>query len=222
VKISLANQLMCAALSLALGAAAGLLYDVLHEMRTMFRSVLISALMDILFWMVCIAAVFMLAMTAGQGELRIYMVAGIAGGGAIYLSTVSRAVRTILRRVTRAVKRAIAAPAAYAARQTKKSAKIAKNIFQLKKNYCTMKLSISRQDARDKRRAKDGGENDLKEKKIRLHTQAVRGGFRGIRGEHAGLAADGHRPRAGSDRGAQDGDRGTGADQRRTKTIVGN
>ena len=65
-----------------LGALLGLVYD---GMRTLRRSIRLGALafmLDVLFWLGAVSALFALTLLRDSGEVRIYhMLAFLAGGG---------------------------------------------------------------------------------------------------------------------------------------------
>ena len=74
----------------ALGAAAGLVYDLLRILRVRLPVPLIGGLLDLLFWLVVTVALFVYTTVAGRGEVRGYLLAGVLIGGALYFWALSR------------------------------------------------------------------------------------------------------------------------------------
>ena len=73
-----------------LGAAAGSLYDVFRVLRVTFKhpNVLIQ-LEDLLYWVMVTFGVFYFALNVNNGDVRVFMIVGIALGVVIYFLTVS-------------------------------------------------------------------------------------------------------------------------------------
>ena len=76
--------------AVGLGAAAGLIYDLLRILRVRLPLPLIGGLMDLLFWLVVTAAIFVYSTVAGRGQVRGYLLAGILAGGGLYFWALSR------------------------------------------------------------------------------------------------------------------------------------
>ena len=77
-----------------LGAVLGLLYDLLRSFRQAVRGRGVS-LFDGLYSLFAFAAVFYFTMTFGEGELRLYMLAGIFGGLVLFFSLLSAPLRPV-------------------------------------------------------------------------------------------------------------------------------
>ena len=75
--ISVAVQLRELLLSVAVGAALGLFYDLLRPLR---RGKLLTALTDLLFCACNLLTLLAFALYVGRGRLRIFAVIGIVGG----------------------------------------------------------------------------------------------------------------------------------------------
>jgi len=73
MEISVSYQLLQAASSLALGAAAGFLYDIFRVVRRRARSAVVTTITDILFWLITGAALFLMGLSIGQGRQRLFM-----------------------------------------------------------------------------------------------------------------------------------------------------
>lgn len=90
MEIPVSDQIIQAGISLILGMALGFIYDFLRVIRTRLGVKIITLLMDALFWLIAGSGVFLLSMTAGGGELRIFMTLFVFGGGVLYFLTLSR------------------------------------------------------------------------------------------------------------------------------------
>ncbi len=76
--------------SVLLGAAMGLAYDILRAVRWHYRLGLAgTALCDALFWLLALAAFFRFGVALAAGQNRYYVLAGMAVGAGIYMSSVS-------------------------------------------------------------------------------------------------------------------------------------
>ena len=87
--IGLSDQAMQAAASLALGLAAGVIYDLLRVLRRRVPGWM-AFVTDALFWLTCGIGLFTLGMWAGGGRQRLFMTALAALGGAVYFAVFSR------------------------------------------------------------------------------------------------------------------------------------
>ena len=76
--------------AVGLGAAVGLVYDLLRILRVRLPLPLLGGLLDLSFWLGVTAALFLYTAAAGRGEVRVYLLAGVALGGACYFRAVSR------------------------------------------------------------------------------------------------------------------------------------
>ncbi|MCL2084986.1 MAG: spore cortex biosynthesis protein YabQ [Oscillospiraceae bacterium] len=93
----------------------GAVYDALAVLARKLRFAFIRVLFDILFWIAVLAALAWYAFAVGGGELRIYALAGVFLGGALYFTALSRASRRLLEAAFGAMfwlLRVCAAPAA--------------------------------------------------------------------------------------------------------------
>ena len=77
MKLSLLGQLAQLMLGLGLGAALGLAFDVLRVPRRHVRSTVLRTLLDGVFCLLTLGAVFLLGMTAGDGQVRLFLFAAI-------------------------------------------------------------------------------------------------------------------------------------------------
>jgi hypothetical protein len=90
MEISISHQLIQAASSLFLGAAAGFLYDFFRVVRHRTRSKTVTAVTDFLFWVITGIALFLLGLSLGAGRQRIFMNIIAILGGILYFCTLSR------------------------------------------------------------------------------------------------------------------------------------
>ena len=90
MEISVSAQAALLAGALLLGAAVGLLYDFFRILRVRIPLKLLGALLDLVFWLAVTAALFVYAVAAGDGAVRIYLVLGVLGGATVYFLLLSR------------------------------------------------------------------------------------------------------------------------------------
>lgn len=84
--------------SILLGAALGLFYDILRAFRVYFSAGrLTTALYDLVFWLVLLAAFFEFNLVFAMGQSRWYVLAGACGGAGIYFFLFSGLVQGVLR-----------------------------------------------------------------------------------------------------------------------------
>lgn len=87
--ISVTDQAMAFLGALALGGGLGVLYDLFRLSRVRLGLRVLGALLDLSYWVVAVLALFGYCLAAGNGDVRIYLVVGIALGGGLYFLTVS-------------------------------------------------------------------------------------------------------------------------------------
>lgn len=80
--VSMAAQVLFFTGALGLGVAVGVLYDIFRILRVRLRLPLLGGILDLLFWLVVTAALFLYTVTAGSGEVRGYLVLAVLGGAA--------------------------------------------------------------------------------------------------------------------------------------------
>jgi len=132
-------QLLVFGQSILLGLAAGLLYDLLRPLR--LRVPPLAGFLDSLYCLTAAAAVFLFTLRQAQGQLRFYVLLGIAGGGALFFGIFSVPLRPVwdfwadaaadlLRLVTIPCREMLAV--------CKKMWKAEKNLFYFCKKYYTI------------------------------------------------------------------------------------
>jgi hypothetical protein len=115
-----------------LGGVVGLVYDGLRVVRFRRKSKLAGFFLDVFFWLAVICALFCYAVWAGNGLVRVYMMAGMLGGGVVYFHTLSPfSLRFFffLADLLGKGRHLAAAPFRFAGRIAKKIWKISKNLF---------------------------------------------------------------------------------------------
>ena len=88
--IPISHQLIQAASSLILGAAAGFIYDLFRVVRRRSRSKAVTAATDFLFWLITGLAIFLLGLSLGGGRQRVFMNIMAVLGAIVYFVTLSR------------------------------------------------------------------------------------------------------------------------------------
>ena len=91
----ISEQLALFLRAVALGTALGLLYDLFRTLRTLGGK-LWGGLLDALFCLTATASLFFFIM-AGDGEMRIFVVLGTAGGMFLFLSLAGPLLRPVWR-----------------------------------------------------------------------------------------------------------------------------
>lgn len=84
------QQLYAFGMTMVAGMAVGLMFDGYRYVRRGIRMRgSVSWLLDILFWLVATPLVFALLLVANWGELRFYVLVGLAAGGSFYFGLLS-------------------------------------------------------------------------------------------------------------------------------------
>ena len=104
--VSVAAQARALLGALALGLAAGVLYDLFRVVRVRVRLAFLGPALDLLFWLCCTVAFFL--WSAGSGGLvRIYTVILCLAGGWFYFSLVSPRLLPLYYRLATLLARAV-------------------------------------------------------------------------------------------------------------------
>lgn len=92
--------------SILLGAGIGAVYDLLRAPRRVFGfGWAATAVCDALFWLVLLAALFEFNLLFAAGQSRYFVLAGAAGGAALYFRLLSGVVLAVLEGVLRGIVR---------------------------------------------------------------------------------------------------------------------
>lgn len=103
---TLAWQLRAMLASLAAGMLMGLVFDISTFCRRLMGSGrLATACADLSFWLFSAAMTFAMLMQANRGEVRLFVIAGIAGGFWIYSMTIRHGVFPVLLWCEAAIRR---------------------------------------------------------------------------------------------------------------------
>ena len=146
----------------ARGAAGGLVYDVLRAARLLDRrDRLLTHLLDALFAALLGAGVLWLALVVGEGELRLYMITGMALGAVIWFALPSRLLRPVWdfwAAALVAVCRLLWLPFAFLWKNMKKLINSVKKGFSFLRGCATIRVAAWRKShARTKPRQEGGG-----------------------------------------------------------------
>ena len=91
MEVSVTGQALSFFGAAVLGGALGFLYDFFRLLRKRFLTRMGLAL-DLLYWPLTVAAFFFYAVAAGNGDIRLYLLAGVVLGGCLYFLLLSSAV----------------------------------------------------------------------------------------------------------------------------------
>ncbi|SHH00747.1 spore cortex biosynthesis protein YabQ [Desulforamulus hydrothermalis] len=96
--VPLMEQFYYFALTIAIGMVAGFCYDLYRVTRgTLKLRRFGTALGDLLFWLVLTGVVFVLLLLGNWGEVRLYVLLGLALGASVYLNLFSRRTVSVIR-----------------------------------------------------------------------------------------------------------------------------
>lgn len=96
--VPLLDQFYYFAFTVLIGVVAGFCYDLYKVTRGTLRLRKIgTALGDILFWIMLTGVVFTLLLVGNGGEVRLYVLIGLALGAVIYLNILSRSATSLLQ-----------------------------------------------------------------------------------------------------------------------------
>ncbi|MCI9223577.1 MAG: hypothetical protein HFF22_09475 [Oscillospiraceae bacterium] len=131
--VDIAGQAVVFGQGFLLGAALGLLYDGMRTLRRSIRLAALAFVLDLLFWLAAVAALFALTLLRDSGEVHLYHMLAFLLGGGLYFVTLSRLVLPVLlwlAGIVRAVWSFLTAPARAAGRAGKNFLKNRKKHFQ--------------------------------------------------------------------------------------------
>ena len=107
---SIAEQTYAFVMTILAGGVMGLLFDSYRVVRALFApKQLAAAMTDLLYWIVVTPIVFAMLLAGNWGELRFYVLLGLAIGLVLYFQTLSAAVVWAFTGVLRAAGRAVGA-----------------------------------------------------------------------------------------------------------------
>ena len=132
------EQLVLFLRSIALGAVLGLFYDLLSALRSLGGR-LWGGILDAVFCLTAACSVFLFVM-AGDGELRIFIALGIAGGAVLFWCLLGG----LLRPVWRFWLGLILYPVRLVKKILKKCGRKGKKVFSFLRNWFTIKFTTLR------------------------------------------------------------------------------
>jgi len=132
----LSEQLLTFLRAILLGGALGLVYDLLRVFRRLGGR-LWGGVLDALFCVLAVSSLFFFAM-AGDGELRIFVVMGAAGGAVLFFCLLSQ----VLRPLWDFWMNVFLAPVHAAGRVLKKTGRRGKKAFSFWRNWITIRLTL--------------------------------------------------------------------------------
>lgn len=104
--MSTANQAYVFLATVYTGMIVGFIYDFNRVIRRIFKPrPWVVGIMDLLFWLIVAAIVFMALLYANDGEVRFYNFIGLAMGWSLYLLTISSWVIKALSLAYRAIEK---------------------------------------------------------------------------------------------------------------------
>ena len=203
-----------------LGTALGLVYDLFRILRRRVRLPLLGSALDLLFWALVTAGLFLYAIAAGGGQLRIYMVLALFLGAVVYFLALSRPALFLAGLVADGIAflwKLCTFPLVLLEHVSKKIEKVAKKHFHYGRRWYNIRL-IPEEMEDLTRRAAGGGEGARRDQNKKGRT-AHKGGGSGS----AHLHGDGPAEPPGPDPGgagpaghAEPAGGGADPDQRRT------
>ncbi len=99
IPMTLADQLNAFLLTMIIGLVSGLTYDLYRVLRELLRLRKTGTFVgDLLFWMFLLVLVFALLLVGNNGEVRFYVLLGLALGAAIHLVFFSSSARRLIYR----------------------------------------------------------------------------------------------------------------------------
>ncbi len=132
----LSEQLLMFLRSILLGSTLGLVYDLLRALRRLGGK-LWGGVLDALFCLLAVSSLFFFAM-AGDGELRIFVVAGALGGAVLFFCLFSQ----FLRPLWDFWLNIFLSPVRLAGHLVKKSGRKGKKTFSFWKNWLTIRITL--------------------------------------------------------------------------------
>ena len=109
MSISVSGQTMEFLYSALLGVGLGVLYDLFRVLRSYIKGgkKVVTAVSDVLFWIIAICALIGFVLTVSGGAMRWYVLVGVFCGSFVYLCTIStlffKSIRIIIRVLIRSL-----------------------------------------------------------------------------------------------------------------------
>ena len=157
--VDVATQLTSLIQALLLGVSAGVLYDLLRILRVRVRVPLLVHGLDLMFWLVVTAGIFLWSNSAWGGVVRWYGIAFLLLGGVVYFLVASRIILFIgyrLADLTTILWKVATLPLTVTRIILKKIQNFLKNLFQFKVKWYKINHITEEMDAVVRRRATAG------------------------------------------------------------------
>ena len=177
----ISQQMLVFGQSILLGAAAGVLYDLLRPFRV--RRPRFTGLLDTIYCLSVGTAAFLFLLRRGQGELRGFMVLGAAGGAVVFFCTLSQPLRPVWNfwaDTLGELVRLLSVPLRWMKKICTKFARHTKNLFYFERKCYTIRKNPSQRGG--------GRGEEGPHKKKRQNRAADQTGHSSASGSH-GLAA---------------------------------
>lgn len=143
MEIYIGQQLLDLGAAMLLGIVCGMMYDLLRPVRLRRRyNKPLTHVVDIVFVLIVLLAVFLFALRIGQGEFRLFMLCGFLAGGVLYFLLLSPLLRPLWDFWAQAAACFLSLlwkPIALLGRTTKKIGTAAKKYFHFLRKYATIK-----------------------------------------------------------------------------------
>lgn len=211
MELPVTYQLIQAAASIVLGTAAGFLYDVFRVVRRRLRWAPVTWTLDLLFWVIMAAGLFLLGVSFGEGKHRIFMTVLAFLGGTLYFVTVSQYMVKLCSYAADVVAfllRCIYKPIGICWAVLKKITRNAKNFFIYIGKCYTIKHNKKRRTRREERGGNNKEDDAGEVKAGRYNYEAGRVGAGDIRvGNAAGTAGKNRRRKGRTGRASGAGGR---------------
>lgn len=105
---SLESQIFAFGVTVLMGLTVGILFDFYRVTKGAARPGKIASYAgDILFWVISTIVVFFMLLVGNWGEIRLYVIIGVATGAAVYIKVLSRFVTGFLRKVLDFIRKAM-------------------------------------------------------------------------------------------------------------------
>lgn len=145
MEIPVAEQAAAFAGAILLGFAVGVLYDILRLFRLRLPIPFLGPVLDLLFWVAVVAALFLYAASATGGRMRIYVLLSVFGGAVVYFVTLSAWVMSLGNLIADGaafLARLVKLPVLFLQACAKKIEKNLKNLFLYRRKWSKIEATF--------------------------------------------------------------------------------
>ncbi|MDE6107224.1 MAG: spore cortex biosynthesis protein YabQ, partial [Oscillospiraceae bacterium] len=145
MEVSLAAQAVAFGGALVLGLILGVVYDLFRLLRLRIPVRVVGGFLDLLYWPLTVCVLFLYTVTVGDGEVRAYLMLGIALGSLCYFRLFSGFARFLgdkLADLLAYLGRLSMIPVRAVKNFLKKFGKNAKNLFHYRRKWYKIKKTI--------------------------------------------------------------------------------